>query len=741
MSFALAASAASAVAQDDATEDPADAAAAAEAPAAPPAPVVTDPAALAVLETKPTTPAERIQALLVLIKLKQAAAGRPIAAELVAAQPDDAAWSQLVAEFGPGAFIKIALEPGLEPEGRQLADLALGAVDRLARDPARLEQAVRDLSDAQPAVRQTAVAQLRRSGLTAAAPLLRALADPARDSERPEIRSMLVHLGPVADAPLISALSAADARLQVDVADVLGQIGASAALPALIPLALSDATDPNVRTAARQAIERIAGPVPTRPAGAAYLYRQALASYRGDLPLEINVENQAMLWSWNSAQNQPEAQPYLPAVARTQRTLELARQALALDPSLSAAASLYWAALIERDAHTAGLDQPLPAGPKGARELLAQRTPAELSQLLADCLAERRTIAAAAIARQLGETGSAAILSASGTRPAPLVAAAGDADRRVRFAALGAIIQLAPLQSFAGASEIPRALEYFIGSLGSRGAVVAAPRSAEAARLAGLLAQAGFEPQIATDKRGLFQHASQMSDCEVVLIDVRLTGAAEAIAELRRDPRTAELPVAIVAPPEHDERAHDLARHDSLSAVWIRPLTRAGVDGQLASLSERLAVAGIVPQSPALRFEEAAAALDWLAALLQSRTRIYDLRALTDVVERALHVPQLAVRAATVLGELPSPQAQLALVEAASLEVSSLEPRQAAAEAFAESVARFGILLTTSEMRRQYERYNASEFKDQATQELLAGVLDTLERGRAPLAGRERLAN
>jgi hypothetical protein len=514
-------------------------------------------------------------------------------------------------------------------------------------------------------------------------------------------------------------------------------------LPQLLAAAFDERYDPKYREVARIAVERLEGQMPSRRAAADYIDRQALAWYDGHNALDIDSQNQAVLWIWSRAAGVAEQKSFLPAVARTQRAVELARKALELDPGLQSAANLYWAALIERDAHGAGLDQPLPTGANTAHDLLAKRSPGELSALLADCLQHRRTVAAASIARQLGESATSSILYSSGTRPAPLVAAAADADRRVRFAALGAIVKLGPTRPFTGASEVPRALEYFIGSLGSRGAVIAGPKSVEVSRLAGLLAQSGFEPQIALDERGLFQHASHMSDCEIVLIHVLLgpPGAAQTLAELRRDPRTAELPVAIVTPPDHEEQARDIVRHDPLAAVWIRPMNRQGVDAQLPSLSEQMAAAGVVRQLPPLRLQQAGEALDWMAKLLKSQPRLYDFRTQTDAVESALHVPQLAVRAATVLGELPSPQAQRALAEAASVEVSSVATRRAAANAFANSVARFGILLTTTEMLAQYDRYNASESKDQQTQESLASILDALERGRAPAADKVRIAN
>ena len=67
------------------------------------------------------------------------------------------------------------------------------------------------------------------------------------------------------------------------------------------------------------------------------------------------------------------------------------------------------------------------------------------------------------------------------------------------------------------------------------------------------------------------------------------------------------------------------------------------------------------------------------------------------------------------------------LLELAGQLTQPLEVRQAAAGAFAASVARFGTLLTTREINEQYDRYNASEVQDEETQRLLAGILDVME--------------
>ena len=56
------------------------------------------------------------------------------------------------------------------------------------------------------------------------------------------------------------------------------------------------------------------------------------------------------------------------------------------------------------------------------------------------------------------------------------------------------------------------------------------------------------------------------------------------------------------------------------------------------------------------------------------------------------------------------------------------DDRSAAADAFTESVRTHGILLTTDQIRRQYDRYNLSATAPEETQAVLGRLLDAIER-------------
>jgi hypothetical protein len=91
--------------------------------------------------------------------------------------------------------------------------------------------------------------------------------------------------------------------------------------------------------------------------------------------------------------------------------------------------------------------------------------------VLADSLKGNYTNAAAAAAGLLAQRGDPGILQANSPQLSPLADALAFPDRRVRFAALSAIMQLNPQTAFPGASRVPETLGYFASGASERRAV------------------------------------------------------------------------------------------------------------------------------------------------------------------------------------------------------------------------------------------------------------------------------
>jgi hypothetical protein len=127
------------------------------------------------------------------------------------------------------------------------------------------------------------------------------------------------------------------------------------------------------------------------------------------------------------------------------------------------------------------------------------------------------------------------------------------------------------------------------------------------------------------------------------------------------------------------------------------------------------------------RRSQAAQAVAWLTEMSKAPRGLYNLRGIESSLANAVWDPELGPQAAEILATLGTASSQRVLVDLASFVAQPLELRQAAAKAFAASVADFGALLTSGEIHQQYDRYNRSETQDQATQKVLASILDVVE--------------
>ena len=86
-----------------------------------------------------------------------------------------------------------------------------------------------------------------------------------------------------------------------------------------------------------------------------------------------------------------------------------------------------------------------------------------------------------------------------------------------------------------------------------------------------------------------------------------------------------------------------------------------------------------------------------------------------------------------MLAVLGTADSQQLLLNFISTSTQSIELRRTASKSLTTSVGHFGKLLTSAEILRQYDRYNASETADSDTQEVLGEVLDLLEKQKQPL--------
>ncbi|HWA99841.1 MAG TPA: hypothetical protein VG713_15180, partial [Pirellulales bacterium] len=350
----------------------------------------------------------------------------------------------------------------------------------------------------------------------------------------------------------------------------------------------------------------------------------------------------------------------------------------------------------------------------------------DVNDLLVDAVGHERWMVAVVACAQLAAAGTSDLLRESAPQLSPLALATRSADRRIRIAAIEAIGRLAAQTPYPGSSDVLVALDYFVRSKGARRAIVADVREQHARNVAGLLATQGIEAEIATDDRTLFELATTMPDCELILIQMTLVepAASSNLARLRQDARTAMIPIGILASSDKVDRAEAIARR--------HPRTLAFVDAPIEAAAARAVAAtaslGNGEQLTAAdRLQQAQFAFDWLLAADDAVVSVDQWRSLEDAIASAVYVPSLSGKAVALLSRTGTATSQRLLIEIANNAVQPLAVRQAAVAALGESLVDFGTLLTTTEIAAQYDRYNSSQQTSREEQQLFAAILDQIE--------------
>ena len=198
----------------------------------------------------------------------------------------------------------------------------------------------------------------------------------------------------------------------------------------------------------------LVGRVPTRAEAGKLLQREIRAYLAGDRPLSTDHTGQVEFWDWNDQASALAARSYVAADANVFLAERLSRDLSALGPENAAHRRLRLRCLLEHDKIRTGLDQPLPRGEGTAYSLANRMGPGEVNQVLTEALDAGQLGAALGAVEILSEIGGPALVDGRIGKPAALVRAAGHGDRRLRFAATGAILRLGSESPFAGSSRV-----------------------------------------------------------------------------------------------------------------------------------------------------------------------------------------------------------------------------------------------------------------------------------------------
>ena len=444
--------------------------------------------------------------------------------------------------------------------------------------------------------------------------------------------------------------------------------------------------------------------------------------------MKADLWGRTEVWFWDEGRKAPVSKEYSADGARLMRAVRFARQAFGLAPEDPQVRLICLATALEAEAYQNGLDKPPSTDKNSAAAWAAEFDTKTLERLLCYAIEHHHIPVAAVAARLLGRRPGAESLLHSGAGLSPLVSATRHPDRRLRLAAAEAIVEMRPAGPFPGSSYVVQALRHLAATRGTSRALIGGPRADESRRIAGYLAKLGYDADLAAFGQDVIRMGMESPDYEFILVDAGIDRPTVdfLLQQLRRDGRTADLPVGILAAGDLFAQAQSAVRSDPRAEAFPRPHDAETVRWQIDRL---LDLAGRYRTTFAERQKQANRAMQLLTSLSEQpgQSAIYDLSGVEKTGLTALATRDLTTNAAVLLGALGTPESQSALLELASRPTEPLAVRQVAVVELQKAVTRHGILLTTAQIRRQYERYNQSANLDAGTQKVLGTVLDILE--------------
>jgi hypothetical protein len=677
------------------------------------------PAVAAVLDAPRETPAQTLSAVFTLVDLREYEVAEEFLKTVTDAGLSPADQAELVREFGTARFLVLSRESKTHniAEGIQFAEAALAASAEEAAKPERINQLIADLGSDSVATRQAARSDLAATGTPAAQAMLEALAASTDKQQRTNLLSGLVEMTPTVNPLVIAALADGQGQFRRDVAELAGHLHLLEAIPSLATIAAGGDSDPEVVATAQAALTKMGLSVPDANDALAVVKRE-LEKIDADIPSDSNPYGAASWWSFSPESKKFDARELTSCEYQTANFARVANNLLHLSTATDADRQLAIIAALE----AGGL---LATPTQGLAAQLASLAPDQLNSALAMAFKSDRIFAAISIAQMLANYPNPASLESLDGTSAPLAQAIAHPNHRLKFAALQALMKIDPNRSFPGASYVPEALWQIAQGAGPEQVVVGAPVMAHADNWAGYLRGLDFEVSPARTGVEIVQQALAAPRVTMILVDSNIGTplVRETIYQLRAQPRLARVPIAVLNADEDLYLGEQLARADKRILSVSRPRSPEA----MKAIVERLATLADPPVPAEERQANAIQAIEWLGELFANASPYDEMLRDASVLERAVYNPALTETALKALANVGTAGAQRTLVDFASQSAQPMELRKLAAESFATNRAKFGVLLATEEIALQYDRYNASETATADVQELLGGLLDTLE--------------
>lgn len=699
-----------------------------------------DPRVLAVQAWNPTSADQQLVAVEVLINYGRADAAKPYVQQVLDANLSQGELAKLASKFGSPFFVRLSRLEALSPLGMELSKQALEAARAEASGSPKVQALVSQLLQAAKTndrvLKLTTLTDLKIAGPSSVPTLLAALVD-REAAANAAIEDGLVELGRPAVPAMAAALQAESALIRTHVHRALGRIGDSIGLPYQLRDAWVGA-DSSVQEAARASLVRLVGRLPEQAEAIRFLNYEIDRQLQGLSSRPLNGKDPLDVWTWDATENRLATQRQLPDDLTRINAARLAADLYQLQPESREARDQMLISGLESAKRLGGFERPLDGSQPIAGEL-GKLSTAELESLLVQADKRGQQGAVIAVMERIAAQADISVLVSPDGRATPLARMLTHPDARIRMSAAKAIMQIGPTQAFPGSSQL---VPVFVGALSSGKSLqmlVVDPQIERARSVAALFEQAGFDSVIVPASKDAMRLVVGNQQFQFALFAASLhhPSADHLLQWARQDYRISGTPIGILYSSLNESLAKRMASEDELTESFPRPAELTDVARDLKVIRE---LAGRSWLDLEERRRQAAFALQSLEALSADPAQFAHLELVRAEVElmKALFDKEYSQLSSQILARIGTAEAQSALVDYASQSSLPLPLREAATRAFEESVAKYRILLTQAEILEQYNRYNASESLDQATQQVLGRILDAIEQPQteAALQGR-----
>ena len=679
-----------------------------------------------VAQSNPTTPAQITKAIGLMIDIGRFDSAKEYLASLSQMQLDGKASYELNRDVGSDLFYEIARTSELQPEGRALTLKVFSTATEWANSDERIKGLIDQLADKNDFTRSEAFAKLNRVGKKAIAGVIETFSDEDRQDDYPALRGALYAFGDAATGPLLGGAEALNPGVRIESIRALAKLDSNRAVDMLLRTNLSQRTVSPYRELAGYYLDK-AGRTPDRSQIEPRFRERIERFLDGRIESAESLLGSVEFWTWNDETKKLEVSEVESSIASRMRAAHLAETLFEINPAVALYRELHLLTQLEARKRQVGQSERIDVEDylKQAENISAS----EMEQILTKAISLDLMPAATAACEVLKEIGDESQVLGSVRRP--LVDAILVGDRHLQFAAFDAIAKINPKTSYAGSSYVSEVAAYFASSKFVQKCAVGHIRNEVTQSWASAIGPRGWKSLTASTSNDLFEKVASDPDVAILIISdsLRRPEHRELVQQIRSHWKTKRMPIGLLAS-SADRLIKSVRYTEGIDRLLTFPfsLDSGAIELQLDQLEGKISPWNVSSDD---RYHHAARAVEFLeTASLDPQLGFYNLGTHQHQLLGLLYHPEFTESAAKILAKQPTAVAQRAMLGFVSQGDLPIESREMVADAFEAAVKRGGTMLTTKEIKLQYERYNASESQPEETQKVLGRILDVIEARR-----------